>query len=269
MSNRMCFAVLSAGIAVIAVIAMAASAAPAGAQGCCSLGLQPGNLTPTAGVQYGFAATGKNAFADEGAAYLQVYVIPTSATTCPAEYATAQQDASASGGAQVPGFFPENLDPYGNFAIPLAFTADQPGAWLFCGYTVEGTSTEAMGSMTLTFQANSSGGGGGNTGVGNTGGGGGGNAGGGGGSGAIKPTNTARPRVTRSGNQLRCTRGRWADSPTRFAYRWLVGGKAKAGATGSTLAITRRLRGHKVQCVVQASNSAGVTSSGSAPFSVH
>ena len=75
--------------------------------------------------------------------------------------------------------------------------------------------------------------------------------------------------MTRSGNQLRCTRGKWSNSPTHFSYRWLVAGKTKPGATKSQLAVTRKLRGHSVQCGVKASNAAGSSSVLSAPFSVH
>ena len=89
------------------------------------------------------------------------------------------------------------------------------------------------------------------------------------GQGAVKPANTTKPRVTRSGNRLRCTTGTWANSPTGFAYHWLVGGKTKAGARSATLTVTHLFRGHKVQCGVKASNSAGSASALSAPFRVH
>ena len=84
-----------------------------------------------------------------------------------------------------------------------------------------------------------------------------------------KPVNTKKPRVKRSGNQLRCTRGQWSNSPTHFSYRWLVAGKPRAGASRSHLTITHKLRGHKVRCGVKASNAAGSRSVLSAPFSVH
>ena len=83
-----------------------------------------------------------------------------------------------------------------------------------------------------------------------------------------KPVNTIKPRVRRSGKDLVCTRGTWANAPTRFSYRWLVGGKVKAGASRLTLAISHKLRGHKVQCGVTASTSAGTASALSAPFRV-
>lgn len=126
---------------------------------------------------------------------------------------------------------------------------------MFCAYSHEGGTTAdvAAAPVVVTFLANGPGGG---------------SAGGGGGHGAVKPANTAKPRVIRSGGQLRCTRGRWGHSPTTFGYRWLVLGKANAAATGAKLAITRRLGGHNVQCVVRASNAAGSASARSAPLTV-
>jgi hypothetical protein len=83
-----------------------------------------------------------------------------------------------------------------------------------------------------------------------------------------KPVNTRKPRVRRSGKDLVCTRGTWANAPTGFSYRWLVGGKVKAGAFRRTLAVTHKLRGHNVECGVSASTSAGTASALSAPFRV-
>ncbi len=124
---------------------------------------------------------------------------------------------------------------------------------LFCGYTDDGADdTLAAASMIVNFTTASQGGGGGGQ-----------------GQGAAKPANTAKPRVTRSGNQLRCTRGSWSNSPTSFAYHWVVGGKTKAGATSSKLTVTHGVHGHKVQCGVRASNAAGSSSALSAPLKVN
>jgi len=240
-------------IAGAGLITIGAAAAPAGAEGtgCCTLQLVPSRPTGTVGVAYTFNATGTvnpvTAVED-----LAVYAIPaTYTTTCPAGYLTALQLTGQPGAQPVVTFEVETVDANGDFSMPVVYTPSQPGQWLFCAYSNEGGGlTDALSSAIVTFQANGGGGGGG-------------------GHGAVGPANTAKPRVTRSGNQLRCTRGRWADSPTRFAYRWLVGGTAKADATGSTLAITHRLRGHKIQCVVQASNASGSTSARSAPLIVH
>jgi hypothetical protein len=188
--------------------------------------------------------------------YLDVYEIPASfTTTCPASYLDAGQEAGGSGGTDVAFYDRETTDASGNFTMPLAFTPSAPGGYLFCGYTDdEATDTLAAATLLENVVSAGNGGGGGQ---------------GGQGQGAVKPVNTAKPHVSRSGNQLRCTRGSWADAPTHFAYHWVVSGKTKAGATSSKLKITHGLNGHKVQCGVKASNSAGSSSALSAPFKVH
>ncbi len=75
-----------------------------------------------------------------------------------------------------------------------------------------------------------------------------------------------RDRIDRLGG---VGRAGWANAPTHFAYHWVVGGKTKAGATGSKLTITHGVHGHKVQCGVKASNAAGSSSALSAPLKVH
>ena len=74
-----------------------------------------------------------------------------------------------------------------------------------------------------------------------------------------RPGVLAKPKLTRSGRRLVCGRGSWSGAPTKFAYRWTVDGKRKAGATGRKLRISRKLRGHKVRCGVTATNAAGRT----------
>jgi len=234
-------------------------AAPAGAQGCCTLSLS-GAASGTVGTPYAITGSGSDVPADEGPYYLEIDAIPASfTTTCPVGYLNGSQLAASSGGSFVAFDEPENVDSNGNFSNPNGYTAKTAASVLFCGYTDDGAGdTLATASQIVDFQ--STGGGGGS----------GGSGGGGGqtGQGAVKPANTAKPHVTRSGNRLRCTRGTWANSPTEFAYHWLVGGKAKAGARSSTLNVTHSIRGHKVQCGVQASNSAGSASALSAPFRV-
>jgi hypothetical protein len=100
----------------------------------------------------------------------------------------------------------ENFDSPGNFSNPNAFTAQSPGQSLFCGYTDDGAGdTLATASLIATFSS---------------------------GTPAQKPVNTTKPRVMRSGNRLRCTRGKWSNSPTHFSYRWLVAGKTKPAPLG-------------------------------------
>jgi hypothetical protein len=190
--------------------------------------------------------------------YLWVDALPASITTCPAGFETGTQVATASGGGVVADAEPETQDANGNFTMPVVKPALVPGMVLFCPYTQGfGTDTFAMASLLVTFQGNTTGGGGGSP------------VGGGGATGTAKPANTARPRVTQLGGQLRCISGQWSEFPTKFAYKWLVDGRAKAGASGAKLAINRRLRGQKVECLVIASNTAGSSSARSAPFNVH
>lgn len=245
--NRARLAWLSVGLGVIAALAVSA---PAAGQGCCTLSLS-GAPTGTAGTPYGVSATGTDVPPDEGPYYLEIDAIPASfTTTCPSGYLDGGSVAANSGGSFVSFDQPEDPGSTGNFSSLNAFTAKQAGSWLFCGYTDDGADdTLAVASMIVNFSSPSS-------------------TGGGGGQQVTKPVNTAKPRVTRSGNRLLCTRGTWTGSPTGFSYRWLVAGKVKHGATGRKLTITRKLRGEKVQCGVRASNSAGSSSALSASFHV-
>ena len=233
-----------AALSVGGVVALAVATAPAGANAPgYSLALS-GAPTGTVGTPYQITGSGTDP-TDQGALYLEIDSFPASfTTTCPSGYLTASQEAPAAGGSLVAFDERENFDSNGNFSNPNAFTAPSAGQWLFCGYTDDGaTNTLATASLLVTFNNP--------------------------GSQAQKPVSTKKPRVTRSGNQLRCTRGQWStNSPTHFSYRWLVAGKPKAGATRAYLAITRKLRGHSVRCGVKASNAAGSNSVLSAPFRV-
>jgi hypothetical protein len=81
----------------------------------------------------------------------------------------------------------------------------------------------------------------------------------------IRPANTKKPRITRSGKYLACTTGTWSHHPVRYAYRWTISGKAK-GPSGRRLAITRARRGRTVRCRVTASNAAGRATATSLAF---
>jgi hypothetical protein len=246
-------ACLSIGIGAIAL----GVAAPAGAQGCCTLSLS-GASSGTVGTPYAITGSGTDVPANEGPYYLEIDAIPASfTTTCPAGYLDGGSVAASSGGSLVAFDEPEGVDSSGNFSNLNAYTPKAATSVLFCGYTDDGAGdTLAAASQIVDFQAASTGGAGG---------------GGGGQTGqtAVKPANTAKPHVTRSGNRLRCRPGTWSGSPAEFAYHWLVGGKTKAGARSATLTVTHALHGHKVQCGVTASNSAGSASALSAPFHVH
>lgn len=230
------------------LMVMAASAAPANAQDCCTLTLSGPATVPVA-TTITLTASGNDQLYQS---YLWVDALPASITTCPAGFETGTQVATASGGGVVADAEPETQDANGNFTMPVVFKpAPVPGTVLFCAYTQGfGTDTFAMASLLVTSQGSTTGGGGG------------------GAAGTAKPANNARPRVTELGRQLRCVPGQWSESPTKFAYQWLVDGRAKTGASGAKLAINRRLRRQKVECLVTASNTAGSSSARSAPFSV-
>ena len=155
-------------------------------------------------------------------------------------YLDGGQLASSTGGDLVAFDERENFDASGAFSNPNAFTATAPGKVLFCGYTDDGaTDTLAIASAITTVTPA-----------------------------VVKPGNTAKPRVKQAHNTLTCGRGSWSGSPTSFSYRWLVNGKAKAGARAPTLKVTRSLHGRSVRCAVQASNAAGSASALSAPLKV-
>jgi len=252
--NRTRLVWLSVGIGAIA---LGASAAPASANSPGYALQMTAPSSPPAGQPFIIAASGTSPI-DGGVVYLDVYEIPASVTTtCPASYLDAGQLAGGSGGQDVAFYDREATDASGNFSMQVAFTPSASGGYLFCGYT-DDEATDTLAADTLLENVVSAGSGGGGQG-----------GQGGQGQGAVKPANTAKPRVIRSGNELRCTRGSWANAPAHFAYHWVVGGKTKTGATSPKLTITHGLHGHKVQCGVKASNAAGSSSALSAPFEVH
>jgi hypothetical protein len=206
-------------------------------------------------------ATGANPADDFFSSWLDVDAIPTSVlSTCPSGYLNASQVASstfAQGGENLATALREDVDSAGSFSMPIGYTPRMPGRFLICGYTNDGaTTTLTTASLTLNVQ----------------------------GAGTPAPTppapsptspppqriekavNVKQPRVTRSGRKLVCNRGRWSNSPTSYSYGWLVNGKAKKGANGQKLRVTRKLRGRGVQCTVTASNAAGATPARSRPY---
>ena len=84
-----------------------------------------------------------------------------------------------------------------------------------------------------------------------------------------RPADTTKPHVTRSGKKLTCNPGTWSGNPTGYAYGWLLNGHRQNGAHSRTLAVSHKLRGHKVQCSVTASNAGGQVTAVSSPFPVH
>jgi hypothetical protein len=246
--RRACISTLTAGAGALA-LGLAASPAPA-ANFTLSLSAP---ATAVVGQPFVIQASGTDP-TDQGALYLEIDSIATSvATSCPTGYLSAAQLATSTGGDLVAFDQRENLDAAGSFSMPVGYTPKAAGQWLFCGYTDDGaTDTLATSSVAVNIQAA---------------------AGAPPASGpppaaVAKPSDTTRPRVTRSGSRLRCSAGAWSNDPTSYAYRWLVSGRATKGAHRATLAVTRRLRGHKVQCSVRASNAAGAATAVSAPFKI-
>jgi hypothetical protein len=187
--------------------------------------------------------------------YLSIDAIPTSVlSTCPADYSAAAQIARetyAQGGEVVTSYQREDVDAAGNFSIPVAYVPRVAGRFLLCGYTDDGATT-TLATASLALNVEDASGAGPNPSP----------------SPIAKPANLTRPRVTRSARKLVCSRGSWSNGPSRYSYRWLVNGKRKRGATGRTLAVTRALRGRRVQCRVTASNAAGAASAVSRPLRI-
>jgi hypothetical protein len=186
---------------------------------------------------------------DGGALYEEIDAIPTTLTaTCPAGYNDASQlAASTPEGAFVAFDERENFDASGNFSNVNAWTPNAAGQFVVCGYTDDGAlDTLAVASMLVAVTPPAA-----PTPT------------------VSKPVNTAKPRVTRSGNALSCSVGRWRNAPRKYSYRWLVAHKVKSGAHGRKLGSAQKLRGHGVQCSVTAANSAGSTTATSASFKVH
>ena len=213
-----------------------------------------GPATVTPGQTPIFHAAGANPPTDFFSSWLDVSAIPTSVlATCPDDYLTASQiaeSAYAQGGERVVVGQRETVDTNGNFSIPFGYSPRIAGSYLLCAYSNDGaTYTLAKSSLNVIVDA------GGpppppsqpqtstptqSTTV-------------------TKPVNVRAPRVVRSARKLVCRRGTWSHSPRTFAYRWLIGGKKKRGATTSRLAITRSIRGRMVRCAVTASNAGGRT----------
>ena len=72
-----------------------------------------------------------------------------------------------------------------------------------------------------------------------------------------KPTNTARPTLTKSGRRATCGKGTW-DGALSLAFAWQVDGRKLRGATTRTLRVAR-YRGHHIRCAVTGSNAGGAT----------
>jgi hypothetical protein len=169
--------------------------------------------------------------------WFSAHVIPAAVmSSCPSDHYEAWQIAVATGGAYITHAQKEKADSAGNFSIPFGLTPWVAGDFIVCAYSDDGytnTLVRAQLNVHVTGAAPAPP------------------------AGVAKPVNEAKPRVKRSGRRLVCKPGRWLNAPAAYAYEWLVDGQSRGD--GRRLAITRRLRGHKVRCRVTASNAAGAT----------
>src|SRR5689334_567335 len=132
-----------------------------------------------------------------GTLYLELDAIPGGVvSSCPASYLDGSQLATSTGGSLVAFDDREIEDGAGNFSMPVGYTPQKPGNLLLCGYTDDGaTDTLAASSLIVPVSAPTAGGG--NTPPSSA------------PSPAVKPANTAKPHVTRSGHNLVCGAGTW------------------------------------------------------------
>lgn len=219
-------------------------------------------ITPPPSLTVGkpgvFQASGSNPPDDFFASWLDVAAIPTSVVpSCPADYLNANQIARSShaqGGDVIVTAQRENVDAAGSFSLSFAFTPTQPGRFLVCAYSNDGaTWTHTMASATVDVQAAPTGRT--TTGPSQS-------------PGIAKPVNVKKPTIARSALRLACRRGSWSNRPSRYSYTWLVNGRPRRGASGHKLAITRKLRGRKVQCRVRAANAGGTGTAVSRPLRI-
>src|SRR6185312_12275742 len=88
----------------------------------------------------------------------------------------------------------------------------------------------------------------------------------------VAPANTTAPAisgVTHVGGTLACTTGEWTGKPEpTYAYEWQRDGAQIGGAEGPSYTTTIADGGHKVRCVVTATNVAGSASAPSVPVTV-
>jgi hypothetical protein len=228
-----------------AVMALAASAAPALA-GTYTMHLS-GPATTGVGQPIVIEATGVHPPPDDWTAtsWIEAGAVPASAVpVCPADGQSGISIATGANGDLLEIAMALNLDPIGNYDNFIGWTPRYAGKWLICAYQDDGTGytlTRDQLTVEVTDPA-ASGRPGGSQGP---------------GPGAAKPANVKRPRVTRSGKSLACSPGKWSGNSGGYSYSWLVNGRQRPGATSRKLAVSRKLRGRKVQCSVTASGAGG------------
>jgi hypothetical protein len=194
------------------------------------------------GLETGFVATGQQAdIADaplgfDFAAFVKdASVDPTCSPSFTEEEADALNDPTEQP-LTAPTLF-QGTDP--TFSLSFKVNFARPGTFLVCAYSeyLEDTAAAASATVTVTPPP-------------------------------LKPANTTRPTITRSGGRLTCRPGVWSGAPTHYGYAWFVRGRGKMGVHAQTLRVSRALRGHRVQCGVTASNTAGGTTVRSTSYRV-
>lgn len=194
---------------------------------------------------------------DAGGFALQVFYKPPSVDpTCGASYG---EENNTWGADLANELHPVVGDWQGSgttFSVPFKIEFDKPGAELICAYSTWSFDTAASAQLTVqvagapgtsttpTPTSTST-------------------------SAPLRPSDTTKPRVSRSGTKLMCSPGTWASSPTSYSYSWLSNGHALAGAHAHALSVSHKLHGHRVQCSVTASNAVGRTTAISSPYRVH
>jgi hypothetical protein len=226
-------------------------AAPAGATGP----TYPGEtLTLTqsgaavVGLETGFVATGQQADVEDDplgfdfAAFVKdASVDPACSPSFTEEEADALNDPTEQW-LTAPTLF-QGTD--STFSISFKVNFARPGTFLLCGYTEYLDDTAAAASVSVKVTAPNP-----PPPV------------------ILKPANTTRPTITRSGSRLTCRAGVWSGAPTQYGYAWFVSGRGMIDAHAQTLRVSHVLRGHRVQCGVTASNVAGVTTAKSNSYRV-
>lgn len=228
---------------IAAAVALAGLMAPASASAAGStltLGVQgpavQGQVTT-------IVASGTNSDPQSGSNYLFIYskdprVDPTCAPTQEQESQTFFNNVfePATAGAY-DSLATGQLESYGpgSFNIQIKKVFGKPGPRLLCAYSTYIAVTTVATQLTVNVAP----------------------AGGGDDVTTTKPANRSRPRVSRRGSRLTCSRGTWRDAKT-YKYSWTVNNKVKRGARSRSLKISRSVRG-SVKCRVTAANAAGRT----------
>jgi hypothetical protein len=252
-------------VTIAAVAAAAALIAPASAsahnhrQSTLSLALEGSAVQ---GQLATIVASGTNSHPESGSYYLFIYakdsnVDPTCAPTQEQESQTFRNNVFNPATAHAfDAIAIGQLESYGpgTFNIQIKKAFETPGRKLLCAYSTFIAETAVATQMIVDVAP--SGGGSTGGGSGDSGGGSGDSGGGNDVTTAAKPVNRSKPRVTRKGRALSCSRGKWTNAAA-YRYSWVVKGKVKKGARSRKLSVTRAVRGSSVKCRVTAYNAAG------------